>query len=230
MKLKSIWIYRFLKIILYIALRLFFRIRFSGEGTIPRGPKIYVVNHPTVFDLFPILALVKNDFIHVLIEEQIWSFALARFFMKISNQVCLKTGIRFQESMEDSLFLLKNGHSIVMSPEGGRTHPDEKARGRKSVVRMLFEAKVPVLPVGVWLPKRNIIIKDVHYDFQGSQYVDKAHFPRFRTRYGTVFGEPIFFNEFFSRDLTADQYQKIADRILQATYELSDKARKLVQG
>ncbi len=228
MILKARRIYRSLRVVLRILLRIYVRIRCAGADILPRGPKIYVVNHPTVYDLFPIMAFARTDFVHVLIEEQIWSFPLVRFLMHITNQVCLKTGDRFNKTLEDSLFLLRSGHSIVMSPEGGRTHPEENVRARKSIVRMVMESQVPVLPVGVWLPKRNIVIKEVHYDFQNRHYVDQAHFPKFRSAYGIVFGEPIDLSEYHGRELDPQTYQNLADNILSTVYTLSEKAKELV--
>lgn len=229
MKLEYSGFYRVLHYVLRLLLFIFIRVRCWYEGPGVPGPKLYVVNHPTVYDLFPVMVYGRSRYIHTLVEEQIWSLPVVGSILRMSNQVCLKTGASFMDSFKDSLFLLSKGRSLLMSPEGGRTHPDDDVRARKSVIIMALKGEVPIIPVGVWLNKKDIIIKGVKYNFKNRRYIDMAHFPKFRAKYGILFGRPVYLNEYFGRELKTEEYQGLADRILKEVYRLTEKAEGLLR-
>ncbi len=213
------------------ALRTFLRftldIRVRFQEPLPPGPKVFAVNHPTVWDAFPILSFVRTDFVRTLVEEQVWSFFVPRLIFTLANQIVLYRGEKSAQSIEDSLFMLARGDSVLIAPEGERTPSGHRVRARRGVARLAVAGRALVIPVGAWIDERDIIIRQVHYKEAGRLYSVDSYFPRFRAPYGVVFGRPLSVAEYFGRELSAEQYQQIATGVLEKIYELEAEARDL---
>jgi 1-acyl-sn-glycerol-3-phosphate acyltransferase len=216
-----------LKFFLKAFLRFFLKIRHRIEAELPPGPKVFAVNHPTVWDAFPILSFVKGTYIHTLVEEQVWSFLVPRMIFRLSNQIVLYRSEKSKQTISDSIFVLAKNHSVLIAPQGERTDPKIKVRARKGVVRLALAAEATVIPVGAWIDERNIVMKNVRYKYQNKRYTVPSYFPRFRSRYGFIVGKPMFLDDYFGRDLSRNEYQRIATEILERIYELSAKAAGL---
>jgi 1-acyl-sn-glycerol-3-phosphate acyltransferase len=217
-----------LRPLLKLMLRFFLHIHHDMEAELPPGPKVFAVNHPTVWDAFPILAFARGNFVHTLVEEQIWSFLLPRLIFTLSNQIVLRRGRDSIRSLRDAHYVLSRGHSVLISPEGGRTGHGERVRARRGVARLAVEARAAVIPVGVWIASRDIVMRKVRYRCQDKRYTVDSYFPRFRADYGVLFGAPVRLDPYFGRELCDADYQAIATDILRKVYELSSKARRLV--
>jgi 1-acyl-sn-glycerol-3-phosphate acyltransferase len=218
-----------LRFCLKVFIRFYLRIHHRVEADIPPGPKVFAVNHPTVWDAFPILAFVNQTFVRTLVEDQIWSFTVPRIIFRLGNQIVLHRGERSQQTIRDAMYVLSKGEALLIAPEGERTDPIRKVRARRGVARLAVAARATVIPVGVWISRDDIIMKKVRYRFKNRRYTVESYFPRFRCNYGLVIGPPLRFDAYFNRELNLDDYQDIATAILDRIYELSEKARKLVQ-
>jgi 1-acyl-sn-glycerol-3-phosphate acyltransferase len=215
------------RVLLSAFLHLFLDIRFGTKAGIPPGAKVFAVNHPTVWDAFPILTFVRKEVVHTLVEEQIWSFFLPRLIFRLANQVVLYRGEESSRTIEDALFLLRRGESILIAPEGERTAPGSDVRARRGVVRLALDGRAMIVPVGVWIDEKDIVMRPVRYRHGGREYTVDSYFPRFRARYGVLFGEPIRLDRHFGRELSREQFQMLARRVLERTYELAQEARGL---
>jgi 1-acyl-sn-glycerol-3-phosphate acyltransferase len=193
--------YRILHRVLWCWLRFWLRLEYFSEAPLPPGPKVLVVNHPTVWDAFPILIWNERGFVHVTIEDQIWSYCVPRRIFLLSNQIELdiRPG-KSKKAMDDArqLLGLRNSHSILFSIEGGHVLPEDcsKVRARRGAVVLAMEAGCPIIPIGVHLPRRNIRRKEFKYEFRGRSYTDVSYVPRFRTRYGVMVGKAMDPREF----------------------------------
>lgn len=228
MKLYPRVISRVLRVLLSAFLHLFLDIRYGTKADFPPGAKVFAVNHPTVWDAFPILSYVKKDPVHTLVEEQVWSFFVPALLFRISNQIVLyRSTEESWRTIEDALFVLSRGHSILIAPEGERTAPGSIVRARRGVVRLALEGRARIVPVGVWIDEKDIVMKTVRYRYQGRRYTVDSYFPRFRARYGVLFGEPIVIDDFFDKRMPDEQYQEAAEHVLERIYELAGEAGKL---
>ncbi|MBL8966705.1 MAG: 1-acyl-sn-glycerol-3-phosphate acyltransferase, partial [Spirochaetaceae bacterium] len=199
------------------------------EAPLPPGPKVLVVNHPTVWDAFPILTWRRRGFVHVTIEDQIWTYTVPRRIFSAGNQIKLdmRPGMG-KSAIRDSLQVLglPNDHSVLFSIEGGQTLPEarDQVRARRGAVLLAMEANCPIVPIGVHLPRRNILRKEFAYEHRGRKYRDVSYIPRFRSRYGVVFGEARYPREVLGPHSTHEDYQAYADSILSEVYRLADSA------
>jgi 1-acyl-sn-glycerol-3-phosphate acyltransferase len=215
--------------VLWSWLKFWLRLDYWEEADLPPGPKVLVVNHPTVWDAFPILIWRKRCFVHVTIEDQIWSYPLPRMIFTTGNQIKLNMEPgKGKSAILDSLQILglRNNHGVLFSIEGGQTLPETrpKVRARRGAVLLAMEAGCPIIPIGVHVPRRNILRKEFNYDIDGKKYADLSYVPRFRTRYGVMIGKAWRPQEVLTRTSTKEEYQVYADRLLAEVYRLADKA------
>jgi 1-acyl-sn-glycerol-3-phosphate acyltransferase len=229
MKIFPRYWYHFWNSLLYPYMHFYLNLRYTQKAPFPKVAKVFAVNHPTVWDAFPILIYWKTHYLSVLVEEQIWSFPLPRFIFKTANQIILynKQRNKTEESIKDALQVLRSGQSILISPEGGRTDPAELVRGKRGTIRIAIEAKAPIIPIGVWIDPDYIKEKRVDYQYLGEKYFDIAPFPKFRAPYGVVFGEPIFLDAYSEGNVSMEECQTIADNLLSRIYALASEARSL---
>jgi 1-acyl-sn-glycerol-3-phosphate acyltransferase len=213
---------------LWAFLHLYLDLRFGAKAAFPDGPKVFAVNHPTVWDAFPLLVHVRKEPLHVLVEEQVWSFAVPAFLFRLANQIVLyRSSEESWKTIEDALFVLSRGHSILIAPEGERTAPDTQVRARRGVVRLALGGRARIVPVGVWIDPQDIVMRPVSYRHQGQEYTVDSYFPRFRAKYGVMFGEPIVLDEYFEKRISWEHYQSLASHVLERVRTLSEEARSL---
>jgi 1-acyl-sn-glycerol-3-phosphate acyltransferase len=218
--------YRFL---LRIILPLYLRFSYRFKKPVPLGSKIIVGNHPMVWDVFPSIVMFKNDIIHTLIEDQIWSFPLVRLILSLTNQVKMIRGVESVNSLRESLYWLKRGHSLVVAPEGERTSVSETRQATRGIVWLAEKAQVPLIPVGLWISDEDLFTKQVRYHFRNRSYTVESFFPRFRGRYLLLVGEAIRLDQYYRKRLSSKRRQEIADYVLNAIYELRDEAKQICE-
>jgi 1-acyl-sn-glycerol-3-phosphate acyltransferase len=227
MKVYSNFYARVFRWMLRTFLRFFLDIRVHFQEPLPPGPKVFAVNHPTVWDAFPILSFVTTDYVRTLVEEQIWSFFVPRLIFTLANQIVLYRGEKSARSVEDALFLLARGDSVLIAPEGERTPPGQRVRARRGVSRLAVAGRAKVIPVGAWIDEKDIVMRKVAYKEGARRYTVDSWFPRFRASYGVVFGKPIDLRQYYGREPSLEEHQEVATWVLDRIYELEGEARKL---
>jgi 1-acyl-sn-glycerol-3-phosphate acyltransferase len=218
------YMYRFL---LRIILPLYLRFGYQFKKPVPSGPKIIVGNHPMVWDVFPGIVMFKNDIIHTLIEDQIWSFSVVGLVLSLTNQVKMIRGVKSVQSLRESLYWLKRGHSLVVAPEGERTSVRDTRQATRGIVWLAEKTRVPLIPVGIWISDEDLFTKDVRYHFKNRSYTVESFFPRFRGRYFLLVGEAIRIDRQTRERLSLKRRQEIADHVLNTVYDLRDEARRI---
>jgi 1-acyl-sn-glycerol-3-phosphate acyltransferase len=182
-----------------------------------------------VWDVFPGIIMFKNDIIHTLIEDQIWSFPLVRLILSLTNQVKMNRGVESVQSLRESLYWLKRGHSLVVAPEGERTSVSDTRQATRGTVWLAEKARVPLIPVGLWISDEDLFTKQVRYHFGNRSYTVESFFPRFRARYFLLVGEAIRLDEYYGKQLSSKRRQEIADDVLNAIYRLRDEAKRICE-
>lgn len=219
----------FFRNILSLYMHSYLNLKFYEKYPIISGPKIFAVNHPTLYDAFPILIYKKTTPPSVLIEEQVWSFKIPKIIFTLSNQVIVynKTKEKSNITFEDSFLLLKKGFSLLIAPEIIPPGYTGKIRPRKGVIRLALGGKVPVVPVGIWIDRKDLYIKKIKYNYMGKKYFDYAAIPKFRSNYACVFGKPIYFDQYYNKNLTMNKYQELANYVVDEIHKLSEFGKTL---
>lgn len=121
----------------------------EGLENIPEGPVLFVSNHQSYIDIIVILAtftmkqtgfVAKEDLRTIPVFgkwiERIRSVFLQRDDSRAAIQV-FKTGEQY----------IKDGFSLVVFPEGTRSHCEEMGPFRKGSLRLATKTGVPVVPI-----------------------------------------------------------------------------------
>ena len=119
---------------------------------LPDGPKILAVNHPSCTDPFLILLLSRHK-MSILITEKAFQVPVFGSYLKRAGHVCVVPG-EGEAVLAKAEQLLEQGRTVVIFPEG-RLSPQEGGfhRARTGVARLALRSGVPVIPVGIHLPR-----------------------------------------------------------------------------
>lgn len=143
-----------LKCILKPFLSLFLGVKFRYEEELAfDGPKIIVANHNSHVDAIAILCCVPARYLHkvhpVVARDYFYKNKYTRFFAKLFlNSVSVSRSKEFKNPLNQCEKLLKNGHSLIIFPEGSRGRAGEMQNFRHGVSILLNKyPKTKYLPV-----------------------------------------------------------------------------------
>jgi 1-acyl-sn-glycerol-3-phosphate acyltransferase len=123
---------------------------------LPPGPKLFVANHPSATDPF-LIHLISRQQVSVMITEKAFQVPLLGRYMRRVRQipVPLEQG---STALTEARAMLEKGHSVaifiegLVSPAEGGFNPP-----RTGAARLALSAGVPVVPVGIYLPRERTI-------------------------------------------------------------------------
>jgi len=152
---------------------------------LPRGPKIFVANHPTTSDPFFLLASIKER-TNILIKNTLFKVPLFGKYLRLSGYIPVVEGrghIAFKKAGE----YLNRGISVIVFIEGG-TSPDKGGfhQPKTGAVRLALSTGVPILPIGIGVHQKNI--KFIHSKVRGKKELGRWYF---RGPYALTFGKCI---------------------------------------
>jgi 1-acyl-sn-glycerol-3-phosphate acyltransferase len=131
-----------------------FRYRASGVVNVPRaGGFVIAANHWSNFDPWPLaLAFFPQRFFRFMAKAELFWFPLSAV-IKAGGGFKVRRGERDEEAMNTAMALARDGHVVVMFPEGTRRRKGLRkkyeARWHTGAARIAFEADVPLVPAGI---------------------------------------------------------------------------------
>lgn len=124
-------------------------------------------NHPSLIDV--ILTIAHLPDAYCIVKSSHWKNPFLFGIMRATGYLANTGG---QDLVDDCVALLRNGHTLVMFPEGTRTKPNKNLRLQKGAVVIAFKAQVPIIPA--------IIKVDPPYLYKDQPWYDipemKSHF------------------------------------------------------
>lgn len=144
------WVINVIRVPLWALSLLFFRIRFKGTENIPQsGGLIIASNHQTYFDPIWNSLPVKRR-VHYLAWSESFSWPIVGKLILMLGAWPIQIEKGDATAIRRTRQWLKEGHAVVIYPEGGRCLPDGKPlRYKPGAVRMALEANIPILPVTI---------------------------------------------------------------------------------
>ena len=193
--------------------RLLFRPSISGADNIPpSGPAILVSNHISAGDTFLLPAMIKRRLtfpakIELFHGRGLRGRVLTWFLKGVGQLPMDRAGGRASTtSMEGVLGVLRAGNLLGIYPEGTRSPDGRLYKGKTGVARLVLEAGVPVVPVGMidtqLVPSRFFKIPTMRR-------------PKIRI------GKPLDFSAYAAAGNDRDVLRWITDEIMNAVMELS---------
>lgn len=194
-------------------LRVLFRPWVEGVEHVPaKGGAIFASNHLSFSDSFFLPLMVPRHITFLAKSDYFTGKGLKgwfnRVFFKGVGQVPVdRSGGRASEAaIRTATRILDEGKCLGIYPEGTRSPNGTMYRGKTGVARMVLEAKVPVLPVGMVGT----------YEIQPPGRLK----PRLR-RVGIRIGEPLDFSRYGGLEDDRFILRSITDQIVYALMELS---------
>ena len=196
-----------------VLFKLLFGLEARGLGNIPSaGNFILAANHSSYLDgPSLILSLPFSRF------TQIYSLGLRDFFAgflksgfaKLAHVIPIDSTSYLSKALQLSAYVLRNGRSLAVFPEGGRSFDGNLMEFKKGVGVLAVEMGVPVVPV---------LIRGAFKAFPRG-----AAFPRCR-KITVTFGRPVVAADLdlSKRPEGLDEYQHFADTVKERVRELGE--------
>jgi 1-acyl-sn-glycerol-3-phosphate acyltransferase len=135
-------------------IRLVFRERWQGRERLPaEGGYVLAANHLSNFDPWPLgMALFPKRYLRFMGKSELFWFPLGPF-ISACGAFPVRRGQHDLEAVETAIRLCREGHIVVMFPEGTRREKGlrkrHEARWRTGAARIALEAGVPLVPAGI---------------------------------------------------------------------------------
>jgi 1-acyl-sn-glycerol-3-phosphate acyltransferase len=134
--------------------KIVFRHRAAGVENVPRaGGFVLAANHWSNFDPWPLaIPLFPRRFLRFMAKSELFWFPLS-LVIHAGGGFRVRRGEQDDEAIATAIGLARDGHAVVMFPEGTRRRKGmrkkHEARWRTGAARIALEAGVPLVPAGI---------------------------------------------------------------------------------
>ena len=148
------WPYLVVGAFSYPVLRFVYRERWQGLERLPAdGGYVLAANHLSSADPWPLgMALFPHRYLRFMAKSELFWFPLGPLISGC-GAFRVRRGERDQEAVDTAVRLCREGHVVVMFPEGTRREKGlrkrREARWRSGAARIALEAGVPLVPAGI---------------------------------------------------------------------------------
>jgi 1-acyl-sn-glycerol-3-phosphate acyltransferase len=134
-------------------LRGLFRLRARGVDRIPAGPFVLAANHTSNFDPWPLgLPLFPRRFLRFMAKAELFRPPLG-LVIRAGGGFPVRRGERDTVAIDTAVRLCRQGHVVVMFPEGTRRmkglRKRHEARWHTGAARIALDAGVPLVPAAI---------------------------------------------------------------------------------
>ncbi|MGL6279439.1 MAG: lysophospholipid acyltransferase family protein, partial [Gaiella sp.] len=132
-------------------LKVVFRARATGLEHLPReGGYVLAANHLSNFDPWPLgVPLFPRRYLRFMGKSELFWWPLG-VLLRAGGAFPVRRGQRDDEAIATAVQLAREGHAVVMFPEGTRRskglRKKHEARWRSGAARIALEAGVPLVP------------------------------------------------------------------------------------
>ncbi len=125
-------------------------INISGLDNLPEGPVLFVSNHEGNFDIPVLLSTIPKPF-GFISKKEVNKFPVLPTYMEEMNCVFIDRSDRRSalKSIGDTVEKLKQGHSILIFPEGTRNKGGELGEFKAGFIRIAKDSSVPIVPIAI---------------------------------------------------------------------------------
>ena len=148
------WLYLLVGGLSWPVVRLVYRLRVSGVERLPRdGGYVLSANHCSNFDPWPLgMPVFPRRFLRFMAKAELFWFPLG-LLVEAGGGFKVRRGERDQEAIDTAVRLCREGHVVVIFPEGTRRtkglRKKHEARWRTGAARIAVEAGVPLVPAAI---------------------------------------------------------------------------------
>ena len=129
--------------------KLCFRLKAKGTENLPgKEPYIITPNHASYIDGFAIAAALPMSRFRNLYSLGLQKYfrGLVEYFAKLAHVIPIDRETYLHKAIQISFYVLKNGKSLLIFPEGSRSPDGEITEFKKGVGILGLEFNVPLIP------------------------------------------------------------------------------------
>jgi len=147
-------VYFLVALLSWPVVRFLFRLRWRGLEHVPReGGAVLAANHNSNLDPWPLgLPLFPRRFLRFMGKSELFWFPLG-VFIRAGGAFKVRRGEADKEAIAKAVALVREGHLVVMFPEGTRRvkglRKKHEARWHTGAARIALEAGVPLVPAAI---------------------------------------------------------------------------------
>jgi len=119
-------------------------VEITGAERLRQPGHLIVANHPSLIDVVLLIAHIPE--VDCIVKRQIFRNPLMRWPVVWAGYISNSSPAQL---IEDCAATLRNGHSLLVFPEGTRTVPGQPLRMTHGAARIALEADATVLPVTI---------------------------------------------------------------------------------
>lgn len=122
----------------------------QNQELIPEGPVVFVCNHEGDFDIPVLLAFIEKPF-GFISKIEVKKVPILSTWMEVMNCVFLdrRNPRQAVRSIRDGVNVIKEGHSILIFPEGTRSKGGPIGEFKSGSFRLARGAEVPIVPIRI---------------------------------------------------------------------------------
>ncbi len=134
-------------------LMVLFRLRSRGREHLPEGGFVLAANHNSNFDPWPLgIGLFPKRYLRFMGKSELF-WTPFKQFATAAGAFPVRRGQRDLEAIETATQLCREGHIVVMFPEGTRRkkglRKKYEVRAHTGAARIALDANVPLVPAGI---------------------------------------------------------------------------------
>jgi len=139
--------------LVYLAVRLVYRLRLSGQANIPaRGAALVVCNHVSFMDALVVGGASRRP-LRFLMDKPIYDSPWLNWLFRLVGAIPVESERRdpgnIRRALEEVSRALADGEVVMLFPEGRLTPDGEIHRFRRGLELILARDPVPVVPAGL---------------------------------------------------------------------------------
>lgn len=171
-----------------------------GRQQVPQGPCLLCGNHTRYSDPFFILfALGRKDHPYIMAKGELLRYPILGWILKKVGVFGVDRGKSDVKAIKEALRVLKDGHKLLLFPEGTRFRDGETQGAKTGAAMLALRTGVPIVPI--WMPAKK-----------------KWFAPT-----PVVFGDPYYPETAEGAKPTPDDYRRVADDLLARIMTLGEQ-------
>ena len=151
-EIKNGWLINALRPLIYVILKMYFRLKIDRTNKISDEPQIFVSNHQSFVDALVLGALIPSK-----IQKKTFFLAINWYFKKgimkyvadNGNIILVDIDKNVKETVEEIAVHIKNGKNVLIFPEGARTKNGKVGKFKKVFAIIAKELNVDVQCLGI---------------------------------------------------------------------------------
>lgn len=143
--------FRFFYVIAWLLFCLVHPRRVIGRENLPAGGCLLCGNHTHYTDpIFIALAIGVKGHPYVMAKAELMSYPVLGWILKKVGVFGVDRGKADVKAVKEALRILKDGHRLLLFPEGTRVKDGEAAEAKTGAAMLALRTGVPIVPI--WMP------------------------------------------------------------------------------